>query len=243
MQTEVINGVVGFLTDFFWNQFLAWFAGIVFAIILFFIKPSISFKLAKATFGWRHRQKTLNFSLRSTFRLPGLHYNFDQLLKELEQLDNFSSVGEHVDNGDRRIQLQCRVDGQDIELQMLPIINDDNIIEGLRMVHKSTITYSGIEDFIDVSVGGRDLVFNAITQISIIPISLPSLVVNVTWKSSHLSILSWLKDDYQFDGAITIEGTEISLRYNKEGVSIKAPSPTTKFKDILKTMIVDNLTK
>ena len=243
MQIDIIEGVVDFFTEFFLNQFIGWFGGIVFAIILFFIKPSLSFKLAKATFGWRHRQTTLNSSLRSTFRLPGLHYDFDQLLKELEQSDCFTSVRKLVVGGDRRIQLQCLVDGHSITLQMLPIINDDDTIEGLKMVHKSTITYSGIEDFIDVSVGGRDLVFNAITQISIIPISLPSLVVNVTWKSSHLSILSWLKDDYQFDGAITIEGTEISLHYNKEGVSIKAPSSTPKFKDILKTMIVDNLTR
>ena len=243
MQFEIINAIGTAILEYFGGQIVGIIIGVIGFLLFFAMNPRISFYWAKKTFGLRRGRTTFTATALSTFVFSQIYMDMDQLKKSLEQTGAFERIESVMIDSDKQIQLHSNIDGNSIIQNILPIENEDEELIGVKGTHSVNITYGGIGDFVDLAISGRLAIERGLKQLSLILTNTPDIVVHLSWDSSTLSILPWLKKKYTFDGAIFIDGTSISILHSENGASVKSDGPSPVFKEIIRNLIVDNLTK
>lgn len=223
-----------------------WILGAVVLLIAFLYKPSLSFKWAKLTFRIRRSHTRFKSETSMNYRLgySAMDVDIKTLKEALDDTGQFESIELIATDREDRVQVGLKLDDaiQSYSISLVHNVDSDDVLS-LVVYHEDMIVYKEIGDFLDLAIAARGLLFNALNSTNYRPIEVPELTVRVSLDSRKLKVIPWLDRDYEFSGAILVEGSDIVISQGENEAIVRSGSATPLFKDILRSLVVDNFSK
>ncbi|MBS3795873.1 MAG: hypothetical protein KGY80_13295 [Candidatus Thorarchaeota archaeon] len=241
-----LKEVGAFILEVIVDSLGAWIiAGFVY-VIAHLVWPSLSFKWAKAVFKIRGARKL--FTSRASMRYPLESdistLDMDLLKQRLEDTDYFQSLEIIQIKGEKRIEAKLLLDDSIKKYELSPVFNEDEQqSRDLIAEHDARINYTEIGDFVDLTTAARRRIFNALYETGYCPLRIPSITVSMSWDGKEMKIIPWLSQDYEFIGMVEIRGSDIKVYQSKSEAIVLSESSTPDFKDILRNLVVENLSR
>lgn len=217
--------------------------GLTTSILYLFIRPKTSFWLAKQRMRISNRNMVVNLDSIMSF---GIHeQESDDLLEEIGTLiknDPRIMCDLHTSNQGEILQTTVSLPEQRIRFDaILSLDEETDEIYGLKFKSENDVTYSTIEKYIEGLFTIRDLLYEALSQSSILSAGLPRITFGLKWRGGQIRLLQWLNYEHELDGFITIPELDLQIQYGPGYAQVSAISFQPYMKEILRNLVVESV--